>query len=149
MHSVADLRGREGSTPPGAQILSISCSFWKIWQNRMLAPPGELAPPPRGNPGSATGISGSNGAIGTRPPDQFLSFSCCFLQKSSQIMDFCPKLRVVAAIWEILDPSLIFIVKKLQILYKNMKYSFLRLRLVTKWICYSCYLICRNVFTAY
>ena len=33
--SVADLRG--------AQILSISCSFRKIWQNRMLAPPGELA----------------------------------------------------------------------------------------------------------
>ena len=40
--AVADLRGgREGRAPPplGAQILSISCSFWKIWQNRMLAPP--------------------------------------------------------------------------------------------------------------
>ena len=29
--------------------------FEKFWQNRMLAPPGQLAPPPRGNPGSATG----------------------------------------------------------------------------------------------
>ena len=30
--------------------------FWKNWQNRMLVPPppGELALPPRGNPGSAT-----------------------------------------------------------------------------------------------
>ena len=34
--AVADLRGARGT------------------QNRMLAPPGELAPPPRGNPGSAT-----------------------------------------------------------------------------------------------
>ena len=34
--------------PPRFQILSISCSFGKIWQNRMLAPP------PRGNPRSAT-----------------------------------------------------------------------------------------------
>ena len=40
---------------PGVQILSISCKFGKIWQNRMLAPPpGELAPPSRGNPESAT-----------------------------------------------------------------------------------------------
>ena len=31
--------------------------FGKIWQNRMLAPPpGELAPPPRGNPRSATAL---------------------------------------------------------------------------------------------
>ena len=27
--AVADLRGREGRTLPGAQILSISCSFWE------------------------------------------------------------------------------------------------------------------------
>ena len=26
--------------------------FGKFWQNRMLVPPGELAPPPLGNPGS-------------------------------------------------------------------------------------------------
>ena len=33
--------------------------FWgKFGKNRMLAPPpGELAPPPRGNPGSATELS--------------------------------------------------------------------------------------------
>ena len=37
------------------QILSITCSFGKIWQNRMLAPPGGLVPPSQGNPGSATG----------------------------------------------------------------------------------------------
>ena len=54
--TVADLRGgREGRAPPlGVEILSISCSFGKIWRNRMLAPPWKLAPPPRGNPGSAT-----------------------------------------------------------------------------------------------
>ena len=44
--------------PQGPKCLSISCSllgnFGKIicWR-----PPGELAPPPRGNPGSATGLS--------------------------------------------------------------------------------------------
>ena len=45
--------GGASLTPPGVQILSISCKkFGKIvcWR-----PPGELAPPPRGNPGSATG----------------------------------------------------------------------------------------------
>ena len=42
--------------PPGVQILSISCSFWEILAKSYVgAPPGELAPPPRGNPGSATG----------------------------------------------------------------------------------------------
>ena len=53
---VADLRGARG-TPPRFQILSISCSFWENLSksyNCMLAPPGELTPPPRGNPGSAT-----------------------------------------------------------------------------------------------
>ena len=33
--------------------------FLKILQNRMLAPPGRLAPPPRGNPGSDTGGGGT------------------------------------------------------------------------------------------
>ena len=42
--------------PPGVQILSISCSFWEnLAKSYVGAPPGELAPPPRGNPGSATG----------------------------------------------------------------------------------------------
>ena len=52
-------KGARG-TPPGAQILSISCSFVKIWQNRMLVPPsptGELTPTPLENPGSATGYN--------------------------------------------------------------------------------------------
>ena len=40
-------------TPPGVQILSLSCSFGKIWQNHMLAPP------PRQNPGSVT----ANGCV--------------------------------------------------------------------------------------
>ena len=41
--------------PPGAQILSISCSFREnMAKSYVGAPPGELAPPPRGNPGSAT-----------------------------------------------------------------------------------------------
>ena len=48
--------GRRGrAPPPGVQILSISCSFWEILAKSYVgAPPGELAPPPRGNPGSAT-----------------------------------------------------------------------------------------------
>ena len=59
MVSVADLRGgaRDAHPPPGAQILSFSCSFWEILANLYVgAPPGELTPPPRGNPGSATGF---------------------------------------------------------------------------------------------
>ena len=49
--------GRRGRAPPlGVQILSISCSFWEILAKSYVAPPGELAPPPRGNPGSATGV---------------------------------------------------------------------------------------------
>ena len=41
--------------PLGVQILSISCSFWEnLAKSYVGAPPGELAPPPRGNPGSAT-----------------------------------------------------------------------------------------------
>ena len=49
--------GRRGRAPPlGVQILSILCSFWEKSTNSYVgAPPGELAPPPRGNPGSATG----------------------------------------------------------------------------------------------
>ena len=36
---------RDARSPGGVQILSISCSFGKFWQNCMLAPPGELPPP--------------------------------------------------------------------------------------------------------
>ena len=47
--------GREGRAPPlGSKFFQFHAVFGKFWQNRMLAPPGELAPPPRGNPGSAT-----------------------------------------------------------------------------------------------
>ena len=41
--------------PQGSKFFQFHAVFGKIWQNRMLAPPGELAPPPQGNPGSATG----------------------------------------------------------------------------------------------
>ena len=44
---MADLRG--------SKFFQFHAVFGKIWQNDMLAPLGELAPPPRGNPGSATG----------------------------------------------------------------------------------------------
>ena len=42
--SVADLRG----TPPGVQILSISCSFWRNLAKSCVAPPppGEIVDPP-------------------------------------------------------------------------------------------------------
>ena len=41
--------------PLGPKFFKFHAVLGKIWQNRMLAPPGELAPPPRGNLGSATG----------------------------------------------------------------------------------------------
>ena len=46
------LEGR--APPPGPKFFPFHAFFWKIWRNRMLAPPRELAPPPRGNPRSAT-----------------------------------------------------------------------------------------------
>ena len=53
--AVADLRGAQGTcTPPRFKFFQFHAVFGKIWQNRMLVPPGELVPPPRGNPGSAT-----------------------------------------------------------------------------------------------
>ena len=55
LYTVADLRGREGR-PPGPKFSQFHAVFGKIWQNRMLVLPRELAPPPRGNPGSATAI---------------------------------------------------------------------------------------------
>ena len=56
--SLADLRGgHEGCAPPGSKFFQFHAVSGKIWQNHMLAPPlpGGLAPPPRRNPGSATG----------------------------------------------------------------------------------------------
>ena len=53
--SVEDLTGAQGRAPPsGPKFFQFHAVFGKMWQNRMLAPLGELAPPPRGNPGSAT-----------------------------------------------------------------------------------------------
>ena len=49
---------RDAPPPPGGpNSFNFMQFFGKIWQNRMLVPPGELAPPPRGNPGSATACS--------------------------------------------------------------------------------------------
>ena len=61
--AVVDLRWPRGTRAPlGAKILSISCSFWenmaKLYVSaRATPPPRELAPPPRGNPGSATKLN--------------------------------------------------------------------------------------------
>ena len=53
--SAADLTGdARDAPPPGPKFFQFHAVFGKIWQNRMLVPPDELAPPPRGNPGSAT-----------------------------------------------------------------------------------------------
>ena len=40
--------------PRGSKFFQFYAVFGKIWQNGMLAPPEELASPPRGNPGSVT-----------------------------------------------------------------------------------------------
>ena len=50
---MADPRGREGHAPR-VQILSILCSFWENLAKLHVGTPRGLAPPPRGNPGSAT-----------------------------------------------------------------------------------------------
>ena len=44
-----------GTCPPpyGPKFSQFHAVFLKIWQNHMLAPPGGLVSPPRGNPGSA------------------------------------------------------------------------------------------------
>ena len=47
--------GRDASALRGSKSFNFMQFFGKIWQNRMLAPlPAVLAPPPQGNPGSAT-----------------------------------------------------------------------------------------------
>ena len=55
-HTSGGSKGGAGDARPlGAQILSISCSFWEnLAKSYVGAPPWELAPPPRGNNGSAT-----------------------------------------------------------------------------------------------
>ena len=54
--SLADLRGAQGTPPRGPKSFQFHAVFGEIWQNRMLATPCPigLAPPPQGNPGSAT-----------------------------------------------------------------------------------------------
>ena len=46
-------KGGERNAPPRSKFFQFHAVFGKFRQNRMLAPPGELAPPPRRNPGSA------------------------------------------------------------------------------------------------
>ena len=56
--AVVDLHSKilDARPPWGPKFFQFHAVFGKIRQNRMLAPPpGELAPPPRENPGSATG----------------------------------------------------------------------------------------------
>ena len=45
---------RDTCPPWGSKFFQFHAVFGKIWQNCMLGPPGELAPPPPGNPGSGT-----------------------------------------------------------------------------------------------
>ena len=58
VNAVADLHSKilDARPPPpgGSKFFQFHAVFGKIWQNRMLAPPGELAPPLRVNPRSAT-----------------------------------------------------------------------------------------------
>ena len=50
--------GAQGTRPPPrqAKFLHFHAVFRKSLQNHRLAPPWELAPPPRGNPVSGTGL---------------------------------------------------------------------------------------------
>ena len=62
--AVADLRGVQGTLPPGSKFFQFHAFLGKIWQNRMLAPPrgvgtpllGEILDPPLQGV-SARGIS--------------------------------------------------------------------------------------------
>ena len=67
--AVADLRGAQVTRAPlGSKFFQFHAVFEKIWENLMLAPlppPRKLAPPPRGNPGSAT--------VWYRNSDEFLT----------------------------------------------------------------------------
>ena len=53
---MADLRGgARDARPPGPKFLHFHAVFGKNWpNNRLTPPPFGLAPPPLGNPGSAT-----------------------------------------------------------------------------------------------
>ena len=58
LHTVVDLHSKILDVrPSGSKFFPFHAVFGKFWQNRMLAPPGELAPPPQGNPGSNTAIN--------------------------------------------------------------------------------------------
>ena len=46
--SVANLRRRPALPPTPQNFLNFMQFFWKFWQNRMLAPPGGMAPLLRG-----------------------------------------------------------------------------------------------------
>ena len=54
--SVTGLHSKILDVPPRVQILSISCRFWENLAKSYVGTPGGLVPPPRGNPGSASGI---------------------------------------------------------------------------------------------
>ena len=52
--AVADLRGRKGRAPPWGPNSFNFMQFWELLAKWYVGAPRELAPPPRGNPGSAT-----------------------------------------------------------------------------------------------
>ena len=47
--------GARDTRPPGPNSFNFVQFFGNMAKSYVGAPPGELAPPPRGNPGSATG----------------------------------------------------------------------------------------------
>ena len=79
--------------PLGVQILSISCSFGENLANSYVGTPGELVPPPRGNPESATGVCHSVhrrwSVCPTLPPGRHRPYvSYCNLNES-EIISSC------------------------------------------------------------
>ena len=51
--------------PSGSKFFQFHAVLEEIWQNRILVPPGELVPPPLGNPGSTPGgrVGGGGGVV--------------------------------------------------------------------------------------
>ena len=89
--TVADLGGASGAHPPMAEKFSqFPAVFRKIWQNHMLAPPGGLAPPPTGNPGSAPGLHHNLIELELKLMKINLSMFLPYKSKSQQIDRYCP-----------------------------------------------------------
>ena len=98
--------GSKGGTrdaPRGVQILSVSCSFWENFAKWYVGDPRELAPPPVGNPGSASDYIVMN--------DVFILFISCHVSRQCCHVQFVFPINMdtwrPVNIWDLLHEDLI------------------------------------------